>query len=352
MFIKRWTKYWRYFAVAALIVILLKLMSQPRDNISCYRRKDMESLPDISTVEPRKGKSIFFHETSCNSAAKEKILITAREGCAVESAAKANPNFDVYLLYTSPGVFRFEGDESDEILKALMSYKNVKIMHLDYEKYTNGTPVEELYKSGRLEGSKFVVSHASDVLRYLTLWKYGGIYLDLDVIVIKSLEDLKPNYAGLQSRFDVAAGVVSFDADSIGHLMAGKCLNDLKRNFNGNNWGNNGPGVITRLLIDLCNIKNHRKKMDIASKMLNKHCGGFTVFEPEVFYPVRYEDWDFYFDESKLNYIISHTNKAYAIHMWNNLSKKTKLRLDSKAPYLYYAKKHCPRVISALKDEF
>ncbi|XP_072381532.1 lactosylceramide 4-alpha-galactosyltransferase-like [Diabrotica undecimpunctata] len=354
MFITKWTKYWRYFAVAALMVILLKLMYQPRnkDNIICYRLKGMASLPDISTVQPRKGKSIFFHETSCNSATKEKIFITARQACAVESAAKENPNFDVYLLYTSPGVFRFEGDESDEILKALTSYKNIKIMHLDYEKYTNGTPVEALYKSGRIEGSKYVTSHASDVLRYLTLWKYGGIYLDLDVIIIKSLEDLKPNYAGLQSRTDVAAGVISFDPDGKGHIMAEKCLNDLKKNFNGKDWGNNGPGVITRLLVNLCHIKHYRKKMELASKMIKKDCGGFTVFEPEIFYPVRYEDWNFYFDESKLKSIISHTNKSYAVHMWNNFSKKKKLRLDSNAPYLYFAKKHCPRVINSCKDEF
>lgn len=78
-----------------------------------------------------------------------------------------NPNFDVYLLYVSPGQILFEDTESDRILKALMSYTNVKILHLDYEKYTKGTPVEELYQKGSIESSYYALSHASDVLRYV-----------------------------------------------------------------------------------------------------------------------------------------------------------------------------------------
>ncbi|KAJ8929795.1 hypothetical protein NQ314_017392 [Rhamnusium bicolor] len=138
----------------------------PKAGIYCYRVKT-NSLPDISEVKPRKGKSIFFHETSCNSYYNGKISITPRQACAVESAAKMNPNFDVYLLYVSPGNFCFENSESDRILKALLTYKNVNILHVDFEKYSKGTPVENLYKRGYIENSGYAQSHASDVLRLL-----------------------------------------------------------------------------------------------------------------------------------------------------------------------------------------
>lgn len=134
------------------------------DSIKCYRYTG-ETIPDISTVDIRKGKSIFFHETSCNSYINGKIVISAREACAVESAAILNPNLDVYLLFTSPGIFKFEDTESDRFLQALQSYKNVKIHHLNYEKYTEGTPLEDLYKNGVIEASQYAMSHASDVLR-------------------------------------------------------------------------------------------------------------------------------------------------------------------------------------------
>lgn len=121
-------------------------------------------------------------------------------------------------------------------------------MHLNYEKYTKGTPVEELYTKGKIDFSNYAQSHASDVLRYLTLYKYGGIYLDLDVVIVKSLENLPPNYAGMESEWNVAAGVLSFGADNLGKAYAKQCVDDLKYNFNGDEWGYNGPGVITRFV--------------------------------------------------------------------------------------------------------
>lgn len=83
--------------------------------------------------------------------------------------------------------------------------------------------------------------------RYLTLWKYGGMYLDLDVIVVKSFEGMAQNFAGSESDKNVAAGVLSFSATGLGHDLASACLHDLRDNFNGQDWGYNGPGVITRL---------------------------------------------------------------------------------------------------------
>lgn len=78
------------------------------------------------------------------------------------------------------------------------------------------------------------------------MWKYGGIYLDLDVIVIKPLKELLYNYAGAESEEHVAAGVLNFSPTGRGHDLAESCLNDLRNHFNGHDWGNNGPGVITR----------------------------------------------------------------------------------------------------------
>jgi lactosylceramide 4-alpha-galactosyltransferase len=137
----------------------------PREGIQCYHTKS-KTLPDISDDQPARGRSIFFHETSCNSHFSGKICITARQACAVESAARLNPNFEVHLLFASPGIFKFEGTESDRFLQALLSYPNVGINHVDYERYTRGTPVEALYKKGQLETSGYAQSHASDVLRY------------------------------------------------------------------------------------------------------------------------------------------------------------------------------------------
>ncbi|XP_044759737.1 lactosylceramide 4-alpha-galactosyltransferase-like [Coccinella septempunctata] len=308
------------------------------NSIKCYRYKG-ETLPEISSVDVRQGKSIFFHETSCNSYINGKIVIAAREACAVESAALLHPNLDVYLLFTSPGVFKFEGTESDRFLKSLMSYENVKILHLDYEKYTKGTPLEDLYESGRIEASQYAMSHASDVLRYLTLWKYGGIYLDLDVVVIKNLESLPPNFSGCESMENVAAGVMGFESNSsgTGHNLAHECVMDLKDHFSGTIWGNNGPGVITRL------VKKHCKVNKIKDAM-GKVCNGFKIFPPQTFYPIPWPSWEQYFREKSLSKVMNATLNSYVIHVWNKHSSSLHLPLDSKSAYTMFAKKFCPKV--------
>lgn len=243
-------------AIITIFITLSIVYSSPKtyrqiklllaNDIYCYRVQSTPSLPDILDDDPPKGKSIFFHETSCTSKENDRITITARQACAVESAARLNPNFRIYLLFTSPGAIKSENTRNDRILKQLMMYNNVRMKHLNFQRYLNGSPIEELYDSLKIEASFYAKSHASDVLRYLTLWRYGGIYLDLDVVLIKTLEKLKPNFAGRESDHAVAAGVLSFDFEGDGHKWARQSLEDLKKNFDGWDWGNNGPGVITR----------------------------------------------------------------------------------------------------------
>ncbi|CAG9864879.1 unnamed protein product [Phyllotreta striolata] len=326
------------------VVDIKKRMLRTREAIVCYRIKTNDTLPDISEVTPRRGKSIFFHETSCYSYFKGRISITARQACAVESAARFNPNFEIYLLYSSPGMIKFDGDESDKILQNLLTYPNVYIMHLDYEKYTKGTPVERLYASGRIEGSMHAISHSSDVLRYLTMWKYGGVYLDLDVVMLKSVEDLR-NFAAIESEEVVASGALGFDPSGDAHDMVEKCLNDLNDNFNGEIWGYNGPGVITRLLRNLCGTNK-------TDEMSVNDCGGFHVLETESFYPISWRTWWMYFDEKFADNVTYSTQHAYAIHVWNKLSSERLIPIQSNAPYLDIARKHCPKTVQACDNYF
>lgn len=69
--------------------------------------------------------------------------------------------------------------------------------------------------SDKLFSSQYLNSHVSDFLRYLSLYKHGGTYLDLDVIVLKSFENMTYNYAGAESENFVAAGVLNFQHDGI-----------------------------------------------------------------------------------------------------------------------------------------
>lgn len=68
----------------------------------------------------------------------------------------------------------------------------------------------------------------SDFLRFLVLYKYGGIYLDTDVIVQKNLNELPANFLGKEVSnkmkiIGVNNAVLGFQ-DEIGHGIMELCL--------------------------------------------------------------------------------------------------------------------------------
>ncbi|XP_030763086.1 lactosylceramide 4-alpha-galactosyltransferase-like [Sitophilus oryzae] len=327
------------------IIIKAYYWFKPNKSLFCHSIQSEHSLPDISFASPKKGKSIFFHETSCTSYIKGKITINSRQACAVESAARMNPDHEIYLLFSSPGNFKNNDSESDRFLAQLLQYHNVHIYHLDMDKYFENTPVENLWTSDRMKFSQYAQSHTSDVLRYLTLWKYGGIYLDLDVIVVRNLEDLGMNYAGVESERAIAAGIVGFSHIGDGHKYVTDCLNDLSLNFNGDDWGYNGPGTITRLLKRLCQTNK-------IEEMSGKNCQDFKIYPVNEFYAVPWWNWKWFFDKKHMEQVVSCTNISHIIHVWNKFSISRKIPVNSDVPYLRYAKKYCPNIVRECDDFF
>ena len=308
------------------------------NDITCYEgANSADNIPDFNPKSVPKGstkdRNIFFHETSCFD--DGGLLLNARQACAVESAAKMNPKTKVYLLFVSPAKI---SNQSKEMFNQLRTYPNIHLGHIYPEEYVKGTPLDVWYKSGVLKKSRWPRSHMSDILRYLTLWKYGGIYLDLDVVVTASLENLT-NFAGAEDSDDVAAGAIGIDATTLGRRVADACIRDLMKNFRGNLWGNNGPGVITRTLQRICSAKYVRD-------MTPARCAGFKVFPPSTFYPIHYKNWKMYFETKNKNATMKMIEKAMAIHVWNKLSNAREVRVDSDVPYAIIARKHCPKIFN------
>uniref|UniRef100_A0A182MJS3 Alpha 1,4-glycosyltransferase domain-containing protein n=1 Tax=Anopheles culicifacies TaxID=139723 RepID=A0A182MJS3_9DIPT len=305
---------------------------------------DNKLLNDVqqSTPQPTDdGRNVFFHETSCS---RDGIVrLNARQACAVESAARANPDWSIYVLFAAPVGFRNQTEQP--ILDALLSYRNVHLRFVNLTTYANGTPLEEWMESGEIFRSLYMNSHLSDVMRYLTLYKYGGTYLDLDVIVQQSFEKLEPNYAGAESVRWVAAGVMNFDPKGQGHELAEMCVRDLLANFNGKDWGNNGPGVVTRVLQKYCHTRS-------TVHMTRERCRHFTVYPIETFYAIQYEDFKQFFEEQYLEQALVTLNHSIVVHVWNKFSKSHPVRVGSRVAYGVLADKYCPKVYGSCGTVF
>lgn len=147
--------------------------------ITCYFKDDTQNSLLVFDPNEVTKNSIFFFETSCTH--EYGINLNLRQGCAVESAAKLNPNLKIFVLFLASNIVN---NKSDVITK-LLTYSNINLRYLNFVKYALDTPLHDFVTSNAIFKSYWPVSHTSDLLRYLTLWKFGGTYLDLDVVLMK-----------------------------------------------------------------------------------------------------------------------------------------------------------------------
>ncbi|KAH8260813.1 hypothetical protein KR038_001167 [Drosophila bunnanda] len=355
--------------IALLFTGIMLTYYWPNENQLCFmdtkvmptqssgRDLEVSPLEDVLLAEPKPvpGRSIFFHETSCqqNEKRRYKLMeLTARQACAIESAALHNPNFQVFVLFAGP-TYRISNSggtnnsNTQPLVEAILSYSNVHLRRLNLWSYAAGTPIEEWLKDGSLFLSSYLFSHISDFLRYLTLYRYGGLYLDMDVVVLRNMEEVPPNYTGAESNTHLAAGVMSLAATGFGHEIAESCLRDLQLNFDGKDWGNNGPGVITRVAQKICGTKN----IEVMQED-HKRCLGFKVFGRGAFYAVPWKQWRDFFEPEKLSQTMALTKDSYVVHVWNKHSSTLKIKRGTKSAYAKYAEQNCPRAYKASGEYF
>lgn len=295
---------------------------------SCHYQDSNDDLPVISSSVEMPEKSIFFHETSCKSG------LDSRQACAVEAAARAHPKWQVNVLISAP----IKGYQRGGSLSVLRKFRNVKLWRLKIWEYAKGTPLQDMVFNGALNRTRWRISHASDLLRYLSLYKYGGVYLDLDTVVAKALDPLPKNWSARESDENVASGIMSFSRDHVGRMVANATIKDFELNYRGDVWGNNGPGVITRVLKDICSTTS-------VTEMAAEKCQGFEVFSPKLFYPISWMDAEDYFKATQPN-----VDDPYVYHVWNKLTHN--MVVGKNAFYSRLAAKYCPSIYKLYGDSF
>ena len=122
-------------------------------------------------------------------------------------------------------------------------------------------------------------------------------------------------------------------------------FSEFQNSFNGKDWGNNGPGVITRVLQKVCQTHN-------PALMTRERCYGFKVFPISAIYAVGWKDWRYFFDEKYTERTMEMTSESIAIHVWNKHSSVQKIQVGSKVAYGLLAAEYCPNVYEASGEFF
>jgi lactosylceramide 4-alpha-galactosyltransferase len=215
---------------------------------------------------------IFFVQTS------ENADLFSRHACSIESAARLHPNGSIYVLMQSKYIHLKKGS-----FIYLRGYKNIHFIHFNEENIYYGTSLMRLNQTKRKEFIHyFTISHMSDLVRTALLYKYGGVYFDLDVIPLKNF-DRFINTVALETDDAVNVAVLAFEKQ---HLVLDLQM-DIQLESIGNTlcWNCIGPLALTSALKNVCDQKQlYVHKMD--------KCHRIDIQPSFVFYPIAYQVFD------------------------------------------------------------
>ena len=113
-----------------------------------------------------------------------------REFCPIEAAAKLHPDKPVVVHIAADTL-----EVSSIVYELNQAYKNIAYLKMDIREAVKDTPLEDWYDPSIIESAMYRNSRMSDITRSTTLYKYGGWYLDSDLIVIRRISNFRNTLA-------------------------------------------------------------------------------------------------------------------------------------------------------------
>uniref|UniRef100_H3B0R8 Alpha 1,4-glycosyltransferase domain-containing protein n=2 Tax=Latimeria chalumnae TaxID=7897 RepID=H3B0R8_LATCH len=322
----------RFLPVLLLIIFVLfwtynKQLWRPRHIVNV-------TFCPLSNVEKKTPKAgIVFIETT------EELEPPPLVVCAVESAARIYPERPVLLFMKGlPAPNRTAHSQAIDLLSKI---RNVFVLPLNFKVIFNCTPLQSWYDKVIPENEMYWTHVSSDASRLALIWKYGGIYLDSDVISMRPIPE--ENFLAAQSSRYSSNGVLGFREH---HPFVWDSMKDFVENYDGNSWGHQGPELMTRMLNKLCTLPTFEGPQEDAA------CQNISFLQPNRFYPIPYSEWEKFF---MVLDPFPDFNQSYALHLWNFMNNKG-LKVEPGSNHLIEKLfiKYCPttyRVLVQKRDE-
>ncbi|KAK8592353.1 hypothetical protein V6N13_062935 [Hibiscus sabdariffa] len=310
----------------------VSMVPSPRPKQGRSARQILRTLGGSGT----KGKGVFATKVESffqNSKCKPRFFMTwissteslsDRELLAIESVFKSHPKACLVIVSNS-----LDSNKGKSVLKPFLDlgFKLIAV-HPDFDYIFNNTYAETWFnrlKKGNVDpGEVSLGQNLSNLLRLALLYKYGGVYIDTDVLVLKSFTRLRNVISaqsidpGTKNWSRLNNAVLIFDEN---HPLLFKFIQEFALTFDGNRWGHNGPYLVSR----------------VVTRVTGRPGFNFTVLPPSAFYPVDWTRIQSLFQGPKN---ASHSNwlkvklkqirmQSYAIHLWNRQSKNLEVQEGS-----------------------
>lgn len=254
-----------------------------------------------------------------------------REILALQSLFLSNPRACLIIISNS-----MDSERGVELLKPFVK-RGFRVIPIapDFMFLFRNTPAEVWFdklRQGEVNpGDVSLGQNISNLIRLALLYKFGGVYVDTDVIILKSFSGLH-NVIGAQTMDSETKNwtrlnnaVMIFDKK---HPLVYEFIKEFALTFDGNKWGHNGPYLVSRVVSRINNNEDQN---------FEKFKFNFTVLPSHIFYPVDWSRVGSLFEgprddkhskwvSNKLDQIYA---QSFAIHLWNRQSKTLQINNGS-----------------------
>lgn len=174
---------------------------------------------------------IFMHGVT------DSADLNAKQSCAAESCARHNCNRTIQIFmrmpssYNQPKVMELKNlKKNSSLYSVLRHYQNLEIIFFKESEYFRNTALFGWYNKGEWRKSPHRDSHVSGFSSIVSLFRGGGLFIDLDTIItLKPLNALKWWNFLMKNDEEVSQtgdGVVNIVTNEIFHLVYGHRLSD------------------------------------------------------------------------------------------------------------------------------
>ncbi|XP_064487500.1 lactosylceramide 4-alpha-galactosyltransferase-like [Ornithodoros turicata] len=257
--------------------------------------------------------------------------VTDYHVCSVESAALHHPGHNVHLLLL--------GERSKDTLYMdatrlthLSHIINVRLWHIKTADIFIGSPLQHLYYKEFLRNPySGDGTHVMDAVKVLLLWMFGGIILDPDFVVLKTIDDDKFTNAIVEDGKDFPT--IHFLRFQKNSSFLSTWMKEFQDNYNAYDAHDAGIVVLMRSIRSVCNI-SALNEVDVSGCQL-------TVLKSRYFFPVHQKEANDIFKRGRDMTLI--VKNSFAVWLW---SDKVHVRI-SDLDFSFYRKlmrDHCPTI--------
>eukprot|EP00924_Labyrinthula_sp_SR-Ha-C_P003099 snap_masked-scaffold_50-processed-gene-1.31-mRNA-1 protein AED:1.00 eAED:1.00 QI:0/-1/0/0/-1/1/1/0/387 len=211
-------------------------------------------------------------------------------------------------------------DESSRNLT--LKFKNERFLEI-----VRDTPLEKLYACQRnckkLGG--FAKQNKSNAARLAILFKYGGLYMDLDFVTFVDPSSVGNTFLqdGVSKESKYIFNNAFMKISGKNRVLLYELMKLFVKDYDGDVWGANGPRLLTKFFNgkgDFCQVKN--------SNMIQcKHDIELKIWSRRLVYPVSYRSKDkvafsWKYEEFK-RFLYSRVSEDQVsfIHLWHKITK-------------------------------